>query len=281
MNRSPRVQLLVVSYRNNKELIGFFQHLDSHQSTGDVYVTAVANGLTSPEIETLRAATTGLLSGRITLVAGEQNPGYFGGASLALKATPANIAADWVIVTNDDIRFETDFFLRLLAVSSSTGLGVIAPDILVPATGLHQNPLYVEKPPGRRIRSLLWLHQHPLVMRLFTALREVRQLKRRRRSSVASGPKTSFPIYAPHGACIVFNRQYFTRGGTLDYPCFLYGEEFFVAETARRLQLSVQVEPALKVKHFEHSSTGLLMPTAMARHVRDSLSFILHNYYAD
>lgn len=277
MLQPPHIQILVVSYRNNKELISFLEHLAAHPSAGSLRITAVANGLTPADVETLRGASSSLLPERLTLLAGAQNPGYFGGAALGLKQTAASGLADWVIVTNDDIRFDPDFFIRLAALPRSHDVGVIAPDIFVPGTGLHQNPLYAEKPSSRRLRILLWLHRHPLVMRLFMALREIRQLKRRRHATTAL--KEPFPVYAPHGACIVFSRHYFTAGGTLDYPCFLYGEEFFVAETARRLRLAVRVEPALRVKHFEHSSTGLLVPSAMARHMRHSLSFILREYF--
>jgi len=277
MHQPPNIQIVVVSYRNNKELISFLEHLADHPSVDRLRITAVANGLATTEVEALRVASAKSMPERLTLIAGAQNPGYFGGASLGLKQTTASSQTDWVIVTNDDIRFDADFFIRLAALPRSADVGVIAPDIFVPGTGLHQNPLYAEKPSFRRLRTLLWLHRHPLIMRLFMGLREIRQLRRRRRPTTT--PKESFPVYAPHGACIVFSRHYFTAGGTLDYPCFLYGEEFFVAETARRLRLAVRVEPALRVKHFEHSSTGLLVPAAMARHMHHSLSFILSEYF--
>ena len=86
-------------------------------------------------------------------------------------------------------------------------------------------------------------------------------------------------IYAPHGACMVFSRLYFDAGGSLDYPCFLYGEEFYVAETARQLGLAIRVDPSLRITHHEHSTTGLLAPASMAHHVHNSLGFVLSQYY--
>jgi GT2 family glycosyltransferase len=116
-------------------------------------------------------------------------------------------------------------------------------------------------------------------MQSFVAVRQLRQLWRK--TSPVKRPPTPGKIYAPHGACIVFSRHYFEAGGNLDYPCFLYGEEFFVAETARRLQLAIVVDPALKITHHEHATTGLLAPVSMARHVYDSLGFLLQTYYPD
>ena len=63
-------------------------------------------------------------------------------------------------------------------------------------------------------------------------------------------------IYAPHGAFIIFSNLFFQKGGWLDENLTMYGEEFTVAEIARRLQLPVHYRPDLEVIHVEHSSTG-------------------------
>jgi GT2 family glycosyltransferase len=278
MSNSLSIGIIVVSYRNNRELVAFLQHLDGFPDDLIGSTVATANGLDPAAVAALQTDTVALLRGRIQLVAGAQNPGYFGGAALALRQWQARgQIPDWVIVTNDDIRFASDFFKRLAAYAA-TGVAVLAPDIVVPITGLHQNPLYTSKPPAWRIRLLRWLHQHPTIMQLFVGLREFRQHWRKRQKPAGTGSRV---IYAPHGACIVFSRAYFAAGGNLDYPCFLYGEEFFVAETARRLGLDIRVEPTLQVTHHEHSTTGLLAPASMARPVHDSLGFLLREYYRD
>ena len=277
MNEPTRIAVLVISYRNNPELIAFLQHLANFPSRQISFTVATANGLNPTETEALSTATSALMPERLRLVAGPQNPGYFGGALLGWRELQSyGPTPEWIIVTNDDIRFAPDFF-ELLSSTSTADIAVLAPDIVVPATGLHQNPLYVTKPPASRLRLLQWLHQHSVVMRLFVMFREFRQFFRRHRT--ADTAPIDQAIYAPHGSCVVFSRQYFTAGGSLDYPCFLYGEELFVAETVRRIGLSIRVAPALHVLHHEHSTTDLLAPVSLARHVHDSLGFILREYY--
>jgi GT2 family glycosyltransferase len=278
MKSFPAVGLVVVSYRNNRELIAFLGHLDAFPPSQISQVAVVANGLRPEEVEELKLAAAGYLTGRVHIRGGSQNPGYFGGAALGWRELHRETGLlDWTIVTNDDIRFASDFFSRLSA-DIPASVGLLAPDIVVPSSGLHQNPLYRDKPAGRRLHALRWLHRHPLVMRAFMGLRGIRQ--RWRAAQPPGQPPTDGAIYAPHGACLLFSRHYFAAGGTLDYPCFLYGEEFFVAETARRLDLSILLDPSLRAEHFEHSTTGLLVPAAMAKHMHDSLTFILREYYS-
>lgn len=277
MSELPSIAILVISYRNNSELIAFLQHLAGFPTRQISFTIATANGLEPDQVKALSNATAGLMHNRLRLVAGAQNPGYFGGAALGWRELQLlDRIPDWIIVTNDDIRFAPDFFDQL-ASTNAASIAVIAPDIVVPNTGLHQNPLYLSKPPASRLRLLRWLHKHSIVMRLYLLLREFRQFSRRHGNS-GSMP-TSQNIYAPHGACMVFSRQYFEAGGNLDYPCFLYGEEFFVAEAARRIGLSIQVNPKLRVTHHEHATTGLLPSSSVARHAYKSLGFLLREYY--
>lgn len=272
------IAIIVISYRNNRELTGFLRHLHESFTSGPDHVVAVANGLAPAEVTELERMAVGLLPGRLRLVAGPANPGYFGGAEKGhalLRQAPT--PPDWVIVTNDDIRFAPDFFASLRAQDPARS-SVLAPDLVVPATGLHQNPYYTTKPSRRRLQQLLWLHRRPEFMKAFVALRALRQRWRRQRP--APPPTARTEIYAPHGACMVFSGEYFSRGQTLRYPSFLYGEEFFVAESARRTGLPIAFEPSLRAEHHEHSSTGLLAPVSMARYVHESLTFVLREYYS-
>ena len=51
---------------------------------------------------------------------------------------------------------------------------------------------------------------------------------------------------------MLFASSYFDKGGTLNYPSFLFGEELFVAEQARQLNLTTVFEPSLKIEHQQH-----------------------------
>jgi hypothetical protein len=63
-------------------------------------------------------------------------------------------------------------------------------------------------------------------------------------------------IYAPHGSLMIFSDVYFQGGGNFEHPCFLFGEEFTVAENCKKLQLEVVYCPSIKVKHYQHGAIG-------------------------
>ena len=85
-------------------------------------------------------------------------------------------------------------------------------------------------------------------------------------------------IYAPHGSCIIFNKNYFERGGTLDHISFLFGEEIFVGETVRNLRLNVLYIPEIKVRHYEHSSIGNVISRRINKFYRKSIDDIIYQY---
>ena len=86
-------------------------------------------------------------------------------------------------------------------------------------------------------------------------------------------------IYAPHGACLVFKDDYFVRGGTLDLPNFLFGEEVLVAETSLNLGLDIVYHPELLIFDYEHASTGFFITPAINRYNREAIQSILERYY--
>ena len=91
--------------------------------------------------------------------------------------------------------------------------------------------------------------------------------------------KESKIIYAPHGSCIIFNENYFKMGGNLNHISFLFGEEIFVAESAKKSGLKVQYEPQLRVSDYEHASTGFFYSRKIAGFMKQSTIDILATYY--
>ena len=78
---------------------------------------------------------------------------------------------------------------------------------------------------------------------------------------------------------MVFARRYFEAGGTLRHPAFLYGEELFVAETARALNLAVHHEPALVVHHLHQVSTSALGAASRCRYLSESTHALVERYF--
>lgn len=88
-------------------------------------------------------------------------------------------------------------------------------------------------------------------------------------------------IYAPFGAFIVFHRRYFEAGGHLNYGSFLFGEEIFVAETARRLGMAIVYDSRLRLCHREHGAMLNVPSRQIARYAAQSARYLARTYFSD
>jgi len=221
-----------------------------------------------------------------------RNLGYFGGANYGLKQYLASSELpDWVIISNVDIEFrEGQFFTDLKRLESIDCLGVVAPCIWSARWKRDLNPKICERPTRGRMlfyRVVLGNFYLQTAYELLSVSKNALRAWARpvldwiRRPSEQEKAKDSLEsIYAPHGSCIVFSKKYFGTGGNLDYSVFLFGEEIFVAESARKLGLVVQYCPQLRVCDEEHASTGIIRSRLVARHLKDATDYLVENYFA-
>jgi hypothetical protein len=95
------------------------------------------------------------------------------------------------------------------------------------------------------------------------------------------GVRTLLPerIYAPHGSFLLFHRSYFEAGGTLRYGTFLFGEEIFVAETARQLGLAIVHDPRLVVEHEQSTPSKILGDRTLQAYAKDAAAFVAGEYF--
>ena len=87
--------------------------------------------------------------------------------------------------------------------------------------------------------------------------------------------------YAIHGSFMVFNKSFFEKGGTLNYPSFLFGEELFIAETVRKLNLIQCYEPSLKINHNEHATTGVIKSKEKVAYLNQSYTYLLTTFFSE
>jgi GT2 family glycosyltransferase len=110
--------------------------------------------------------------------------------------------------------------------------------------------------------------------------RAARLWKRIRHRLAPPGPATgACDIYAPHGSFVVLSREFFDRGGRIDYGAFLFGEEIHIAEQARSLALRVRYRPELRVFHEEHASVGHYQSRQMVEHARAAAVYCFDRYF--
>jgi GT2 family glycosyltransferase len=271
--------LICIKYGSDAETAQYLESLRKLQGQRHLQVLVVDNSVEAgpPELPA---------ESNFTLARAEENLGYFGGArhglSLYLREHPL---PDWVIVSNVDLLIADGQFLNKLALlRARPRLGVVAPSIRSALTGRDQNPFMRRRPSALRMHSYKWIYRSRLALNMYelasAAFHKVRSAFRGRPQLGTELPeKPGETIYAPHGSFLIFSSEYFRAGGSLEFPCFLFGEEIYLAETLRKLELDAVYEPSLEVLHQEHKSTRLLKSRRMARAVASSAKYCADTYF--
>ncbi len=222
----------------------------------------------------------------ITYIKSKKNLGYFHGAELGLNHFLQNNHnyPQWIIVCNVDIIFESPQLLEKLgSYETVPDLGAIAPAIISNRWKTDLNPFRMSRISLNRlyfyriIYSNIMFHNGYIVLHY---LKRIIKIISRMVSPPGKGEiKERRKIYAPHGSCIIFNKNYFESGGTLNHISFLFGEEIFVGETIIKSGLNVLYGPELKFRHYEHSSIGSFISPKINRYYKQSIEDIINNYY--
>lgn len=271
-----RVVVFVVNYNADDHLARFVASVRSAASSAGssaVQIHVLDNSQKSDgELEHLRVRLTGP-DVAVSVHSTGRNEGYFGVLPLAQKLVPSEV--DVVLYGNPDIVLDTKFMERLDAARESGG--VLAPAIVSRDDGFDQNPKYLSRLPARKLRRLRAIYATRLTYGLFTAAARLKE-RVRRRGGKAPVTAAAREIYAPHGSLFVFADVRFFLD-LPSYPCFLFGEELFVAEEAARRGVKVIYDPTLRVEDVRHASISLLERDDLRRYMHESVRWILARYY--
>jgi GT2 family glycosyltransferase len=213
------------------------------------------------------------------------NLGYFGAARVALDNYLKTNQGfpEWILVTNVDIEFTPGFFQHLSSEKAEDTTGLLAPSILSSRWRSDYNPQLTRRYSRARMQMFRLIYSSCLLHNFYLCAAYAKKWLRgravRMSEPVGKNPTDRVTMYAAHGSCMVFSKNYFLLGGTLNMPNFLFGEEIFVAETARELGLEILYTPKLVILDHEHASTGFFIKPLINRYYRESIATILKNYY--
>lgn len=273
--------LICVNYRSEEDTERLVRSFLEQEVAGESDAIVVENERGQRGLEGLDG-----FGARFRMVSPGRNLGYFGALAEALRARiAARGAPDWVILSNADIVIEDRTFLRrLLELHGEDPPAVVAPAVISALHGHDQNPHFATRPSGLRMRfykavfGRYWLNVAYQALSVVGARLGGRGARAARRRA-ASKPGAT-PIYAPHGAFMIVHRGYFDAGGDLNHGAFLFGEEIYVAETARRLGLRVVHDPRLEVIHREHTTMGSFRNPVIARHRGEAAAYLADRFFS-
>ncbi len=269
----PNILFLLVNYFNEEEVCSFIEKQLKPFENNFIEIVITDNGSRTSLLNEIERKYS-----NITLVKSGSNLGYFGAANLGLtnyldrnKEYPQA-----VIICNTDIRLASDFFHELQNKLSDTNFDILGPSIHSILYKHDQNPYIINRIKESKLKFFKFISSTYFLYSLFT-LYHVAKSKLSGKANAA--PNKSMKPYAVHGSFMIFNKFFFEKGGTINYPCVLFGEELFIAEQALKLNLNMLYEPALQIEHNEHSTTGAFKSKEAVAYLHQSYSFLLNTYF--
>ena len=247
----PDILFITVNYCCEDSLLRLLEEVENQQ--GVEVASIVVDNSDTWVVKALKKTTIR----SVQILFPKRNLGYLGAVKFAMQQWQAQHELPvWIVVSNPDISFaHRRVFAEAIEKHSNNAPGIIAPAIISKRNKRDQNPSRVERPDRTALLRMLWIlnrywsytlyHWCSILKRFAYGLIPFKKMN-----------ETPSSIYAPHGAFVMFHRSFFEKGGSLDGAPFLFCEEIFIAETARKLDLLVLYDPTVIVHHDEHLTTG-------------------------
>lgn len=226
--------------------------------------------------------------GRVWIYSAGENLGYYRAAAWGLrKYLLRGTLPEWVVVANVDLRIvQRDLFKRLVEGVRRDDTAIVAPAIMCEVSTLDENPYMRRRPSRWKMKVYKWIFKYYPSLLAYSIIsllaREIKSVVRGRRRTAereADGSGGPQMIYAAHGSFIAFRDVYFEAGGSLDHGVFLYGEEIFVAESARQLGLTIAYDPGLWIVHRRGGLKTGWPSRRMAAFVREASTYCVEQYF--
>lgn len=200
-----------------------------------------------------------------------ENSGYLGGAQSVINGQAGIEQYDYVAISNVDIELKEDFFENLQKYSLQNDIAWLATKIWSKAEARDRNPKILSRPSKRRLQLVNLMYKYPILDYLYT-----KTLYNRKK---AYSPKPEMDIYAGHGSFMMLTKHFFEHYKKIEYPVFLFGEEIYLGELIRIAGMRVRYVPTLEVIDTEHTSTGKMKKAFYYKCNKESIDYILNNFY--
>lgn len=249
---------ICVNYNNFQATKNFIESVINlrREENEEVKIIVVDNNSIKEEKEKIKKYIHSIPE--VILIENEKNLGYFGGLNEGLKIVN-DAKKSFVIIGNNDIKFEISFIEKLKRINLYSKLMVICPDIIT-KDGKHQNPHLIKKiTKFERIKSDIYFINYYLTQILILIYRPFKKLLELLRKNISSEIyEKTMKIRMGRGACYILTPNFYDHFNQLIDEVFMWGEEAVFANQIEQVGGEVLYCPNLKVYHEENASVSKL-----------------------
>lgn len=263
-----KVIIFCINYNSYSELDYYLKSLEcSDEKNGVELTVVVVDNSEKPEI-----INTNYSFEIINLVT-NKNLGYFGGAIYGIENCKKNVSDyDYSIISNVDLSVAPDFLNKLQSIAIPDDIGCIAPKIFSSGENRNRNPKVIDRYNAKKLKVLRLMYRIPVLYYLYTTM-----FFANRRKKVEN--TTREIIYAAHGSFMIFTKKFSEFIQHMNYPVFMFGEEIFIAENLRRMDLKTIYKPELVVHDQDHVSTGKMKSNFYFKCNYKAMDMLIKEYF--
>jgi len=244
---------LVINYNSDNDVKNLIMNLCEQSSIQFVKLVVLSN--TKVKDDSLKKICQ---QKSIDLFELNENLGYFGAANDYLEKSKYKNDYSWTIVSNADLSIlNTHFYQELIQLRQDNLLGLIAPRIVSRLTGINSNPLMNKRPSSIKMLFYKYVFRYRVISTIYVFLGYLKAVLTNKLFKKKITLSNNTEIYAAHGSFFIFSSNVFKFGGSLKMNHFLYGEEIYIAEILKKMNLKSYYRHDFEVFHIEHGSTSI------------------------
>jgi GT2 family glycosyltransferase len=272
--QSQKILLLLVNYFNEEETKSFIEEQVQKQTDNRYDIVIALNGCNNPRM----LAQLEQQNNNIFICNCGSNIGYLPGAAFGLRyyLLKGTGYPGHVIISNCDIEIpDPDFFKRLNEIPESEKYDVLGPDIHSSLFKQRQNPYIPMRISLTKMKMLRFLTSNACLYNLFLLYYHAKTWISALVNVDQKSHSIQREVYGIHGSFMIFRNSFFEKGGNFDYPVTLFGEEIYIAETARKNGIMILFDPGFLIIHREHNTTGIFKSKQNVRFLHQSYTFFI------
>lgn len=266
--KSKFITCIFVNYNNSLESVKCVESiLNSIFDHTALKIFIVDNNSSDKEKKILRDFQNNK-SSSFEIIFHEKNIGYFPAINHIYETKIGYIQkSDYVIIGNNDLLFNEDFFIKLNNKDYFKDIFVVSPNI-INSDSNHQNPQIIYKYSKAQLLFLDLFYSSYFVATFLNLISQFIKFRGSQTSKV--GYNESQYISIGYGACYILTRGYILNVGNIPSYLFLMNEENALTNAVLEANGRIYYDSDLIVNHLEHSAINISPKRKIYKIAQDS-----------
>ena len=256
-NKQKLIVFVILHYNVMEETVNCVNSIKEKLSNNNYYIVIVDN--CSPDGTGKILKELYEIEENICVLLNKQNEGFARGNNVGFLYAKQNLNADFIVLLNNDtLILDDDFYVHLVSEYERSHFAVLGPMIITPHPPYDSNPGYSKLPPVSYFKKILFHFYCLRIMNTFGLDVLYFRIKKIIGKAIISQEKdilTRMEHVRLHGCFLIFSKEYINKFDGLDPRTFLHREEELLFIRLIKNNLKSVYLPNIKIYHKEDAAT--------------------------